>query len=640
MLSEYFKPLTPGLLGFVIIFFLFLDALGIFVDKRLIKSPQFLRPVIWFFGLGVVVIVSFFVHFFFPLRSLPIFLALITLAVISVPSYIKNKNWLELFVFIKSNAFLLIPLAIFLPILFVKSSLPPYTTDEMAYHFMSPFEANHVTWTQPKDFKTGLWIFNDRFYPNLPKEMDLFLNIPFALTKTFAPARLLHFMILYSGIWSIYAWFKSRSNLRAAAIFSLLYLFLHHDMLIMATSGYIDYSTASLTALGIVTLIEYFLSTNPGVLMASFAFWGLTIGSKLPGLAPFVVSMTLLSGWGIINRHKQLLSKALILRIIFILVLFGGFWYIKTWIYTGNPLYPFLSNVFKCRFNNCYSTEGFFGSWTTPLTLSNLPQIVISATRGNSILVALMIPAALILIIGRKPQLTRIATFLLLSGTIVFPIIKLFSGFVDRYFYFLQIILTLVLALPFAIKLKSPTGKVLLISYKIILLSFLIGKLSSTTKTIYSTRFYVSPQEINFAFGKTNIFDWLKDRHRHNGDLFAWCGTPGEKELELIDEWLIHDPDESPGQIFNVNCKLIATEFTGSTPIEAFNLMVKQNKKLYLADRKACRDRYNLSITREENRVIFREEVRNLLVCNSTPVVKNVYLFDPQKINNSVSYKL
>jgi len=634
MLSDFFHPLTPSLIIFTLLSFFFLDSLGTMIDQYLIKSPPFLRPSVWIYGVGILSLLWFILHFFFPFKSEYVLVSLIPLAAISVPNYVKNKHWITLFVFIKKNLAPLILIALVSPILWVKSSLPPYATDEMAYHFISPYEANHVTWTGPTKLKDSLWIFNNRFYPNLPKSLDVFFSLPFALTKTFAPTRLLHFFIFYSGIWAIYAWFKSKTNFFSATIFLILYLFLHSETLIAATTGYIDYSTASLTILGIILIVEYILTTDIKNLYSSFAFWGLTIGSKLPALAPFTTSVFLFIGWSVASKSINWTKPKNVLRLAALLLFFGGFWYLKTWIYTGNPVYPFLSSLFKCKLSGCYSTDGFFGSWTIPITFSNWPQLAIAVTKGHSILLPLLVSSLAITFISKSSRLIKIAIFLMLNALLTFPVIKAFSGFVDRYFLFLQIILTLLLAIPLSLKPTKSPFRLMRLFYVVILLYLTAKNTFLNIRYIYSPQ-YVSLQEIYYVVGKTNLTHWLADRHRVNGELGLWCGKPGEKELMLVDDMLIHDQRENPINSFNINCRYTYPQFQGNTPVSAYNNLVKANNKLYLADREACRKPQNIHTNRIENEKLFLQETRNLLVCNSQKIVKNVFLFDPLKASKN-----
>ncbi len=679
MLSEYFRPLSPLLLLISLGLFVYFDVLGVFIDKKFIKSPSFIRPAIWIYGVGAIVFEWFWLRFLIPIRPNYVLWSLVPLLIIALPSYIKNREWRSLTVFIKANLLSIMPILIFLPILLVKSSLPPYLTDEMQYHFLSPYETYNSTWK----------IDYESVHPSLPKELDLFFAIPFSLTKTYSPTRLLHFAIFYSSVSAIYAWFKSRTSHLSAFAFLWIFLFLNHDLLIVATSGYIDYSTAALTVLGMITMIEFILTKTANYLYASMVFSAMSIGSKYPSLVPFATSYTIFVVWlaytaisfastnnaggargrlalqgtasastpdsaqtgksrehwregqlatgpagkeesaKFVTRFSKILKPSSILKLISLLVFFGGFWYLKNLALTGNPIFPFLGNVFKCDQALCSVTNSIFGA-TIPISFSYLPQLAIGITKGHSIYLLLLIPALLLILKSRRLPTIKIALFLLSCSTLSFVVIKYFTGYVDRYFYFLQIVLALLLTIPLSLHSKSRSLKKLNKVYSVVLFLFAGYFFAFNVKRIYSLKSYISPQEIRYALGKTDIYDWLKDRHRVTGDIYKWCGTLGKKELFLADEDVIRKAEDGWTHIFNVNCELLPLDFYEATPMEELKHLVAENKMLYFADREKCRKPINLNISRKEDYSLYRLEIRNLLICNSSMIIKNLYLLNPQ----------
>ena len=258
MLSQYFHPLNIALVLFVVAALFFFDAIGTWFDSRYIKSPAFLRPAVWLYGMGLFVAVWFGLHFFIPFRADYILFSTLPLLYIALPPYLHFRRWKELWIFAKSHRLPLIIFFILSPALFVKSSLTPYLTDEMAYHFWSPYDVKHEL----------VWNFGTGYYQNLPKLIDTMMVLPFALTKTYAPSRLLHFLLFYSGVTAIYAWLKLRFGFTVSALFALMYLFINQNLLIIATSGYIDYSMAILITLAVITLLDVMIFANPASFLA------------------------------------------------------------------------------------------------------------------------------------------------------------------------------------------------------------------------------------------------------------------------------------------------------------------------------------------------------------------------------------
>jgi len=576
MLSDYFHPLNVSLILIVVAVLFFCDMLGAWLDTHFIKSPAFLRPVIWFYGMGLFVTLWFGLHYFISFRSDYILLSTLPLLCLALPPYLRHQSWRQLWEFAKSHRLLLLIFFVLSPALFVKSSLPPYLTDEMAYHFWSPYDVKHEL----------VWNFGTGYYQNLPKLIDTMMVLPFALTNSYAPSRLLHFMVFYSGVAALYAWFKLRFGFMVSGLFAFIYLFINQNLLIIATSGYIDYSMAILVSLAVITLLDVMVFTNPASFLTSSIFWGLSIGGKYSALSAFAAYSTIFCVW-YIRSHKKFIPTYSITKFPILLLLFGGYWYVKNFLHTGNPIYPFL---FGCKFTQCYDISGVYtGSWTIPINFSNTFKIISSLTYGHPIVVAFF-GLSLVLLKFHKTALV-----LLTGATLELLLARNFSGFVDRYFLHLQTFLIIVLVLP-VIRHRWYLLPVSVIALYLVL---------TTLKTTYSPWSYLSPQEIYYAIGKTSIYDWLKDRHKQNGDIIAWCGTSGEKDLYILDEGILYTRDEQPMSVLVVNCRYI---FPKPEQLAALD------QPVWFVSRRVCDTGSDL-------------ETR--LICRSRPVGKYLYHYEP-----------
>jgi len=577
MLSQYFHPLNIALVLFVVAALFFFDAIGTWFDSRYIKSPAFLRPAVWLYGMGLFVAVWFGLHFFIPFRADYILFSTLPLLYIALPPYLHFRRWKELWIFAKSHRLPLIIFFILSPALFVKSSLPPYLTDEMAYHFWSPYDVKHEL----------VWNFGTGYYQNLPKLIDTMMVLPFALTKTYAPSRLLHFLLFYSGVTAIYAWLKLRFGFTVSALFALMYLFINQNLLIIATSGYIDYSMAILITLAVITLLDVMIFANPASFLAGSIFWGLSIGGKYTALLGLTAYTTIFSAWYLYQGKKYLHIRNLA-KFLMLLLIFGGYWYVKNLLYTGNPIYPFL---FGCKFAQCYDISGVYtGSWTIPIKFANSFKIISSLTYGHPVVVALFIVALLLL------KLHKTVIFLLIGAFIELFLTRNFSGFFDRYFLHLQTLLIIILVLP-AVRYKL---------YLLPIIALAVFLVFTTLKTTYSPWNYLSPQEVYYAIGKTNIYHWLKDRHKQNGDIIAWCGTSGEKDLYILDEGILYTRDEQPMSVLVVNCRYIFPK-----PGQ----LATADQPVWFASHRTCDSGSDL-------------ETR--LVCQAKPLGRYLYFYEPK----------
>src|SRR3989344_7971774 len=198
-LSEYFQPLNPATISLFFLIFFSFDLWGTFIkslfSKRQLDSSRIIN---WLIGLGFFSLLWFLLRFFLPPSQLRIALTILVLDLITLPHYLRAGELKKLAVAWWPLKFPLLVIAPFLPAVFIKASLPPYYSDEMAYHFISPAQLAHLT----------TWRFDGNFYPNLPQVFDSFFTLSFVLTKTYSVARLTHFAILVTAFLFAYATLK------------------------------------------------------------------------------------------------------------------------------------------------------------------------------------------------------------------------------------------------------------------------------------------------------------------------------------------------------------------------------------------------------------------------------------------------
>ena len=591
MLNEYYHPLNISLvLGAVTIFF-FLDVVGWWFDRKILQSPVFLRPVFWIYGLGLFIFYWFLLHFQFTYSPSFIIWSSVPWLIVCLPEYLMKNGWKSLLDFLFLNKLPLFFLSLLIPALFVKSSLPPYLTDEAAYHFISPWEATH-----------GVWDFNQyRFYVNIPKLLDIFFALPFSIFKTYSVSRLLHFIFTFSCIYSITVWIKQRFGFKASAVFVWLYMFLQQDLLIIGTSGYIDYSSGAAIALCIVLILELLIWSNYHIFLVATLLWGMALGMKYVSLIPFI-------SWGILYLLMSIKDgrKTKLLTMItggILGITFGGYWYIKNWIFTGNPIYPFL---FGCKLPVCFKPSGYFDGWTTPITFQSFFDIVTNLLSGHTLLTVLLIVSTVILLLRKGKSAGKVGLFIVSTLLLDFVLMKNVSGFLSRYYFYVQILFLMIIALPFALSnLKI---------YKVIVILFTFLNMLFTLKTTYWIWNYLSPQEVYYAIGKTNINHWLNDRHGENGELIKWCGTQGEKLLNIIDDGLLYTQDEQTMNIFNVNCRLNIFDFFKDS------YLFDQKGTIWFATRSRCQKGVKIADERQNQ--------RNEILCKSVNITKNLYRYD------------
>lgn len=432
-INNFFSPLNLSNISILFFFIFYCEILGYWVSRKFIgEIKPLLRGSIWLIGLGVVVFVYFLSHFYLSYASTANLILLAVINIVPTIFYFKEKAFVGLFNYLKSNVIPIVIVSLIMPIIVVKASMPPYVWDEMAYHFISPHDV----------YFEKAWNFGSSFYMNLPRLMDTAFISLFSLTNTYSPARLLSFFVFISFLLMAYRFLKEKFGLGLAIAFFAFTLFHPENYLLWSTFGYIDIGTTSFVMIGFFMLLDYFYDRNISSIQYAIIFFALAVGSKYSAVTQ-LLTFGLITSTLFILRKDYLLFKdrRLFLSLIMFLIL-GGYWYIKNYFIAGNPIYPIL---FGCKFEACENID--FG-YTFPFTFSNI-SIISSRIFMNDLLLPKIFISSIVvsLTLGSK----KVKELLLLVSFFVFIevlFLRNISGFEGRYFYHWQIFTVLVTVLP------------------------------------------------------------------------------------------------------------------------------------------------------------------------------------------------
>lgn len=617
-LAEYYQPLNLQLIIFSLLTFLFFDVLGFVFNLRFIKSPDFLRPVNWLYGIGIFVFIWFLLYFFIPLNSTFIIISACVLVLVSFPSYLRNDGLPSLLSCFKANPWPLIIILPLLPAVFVKASLPPYYFDEMAYQFLSPISIiKQNTW----DFWPG------GFYQNLPRTLNLFFWLIFSVVKSYSPARFLHFVIYATSMFSIYLWIKKNFNFFAAIIFFTLFLYLPQDVLTSSTLGYVDIASIFMASLGVISLVDYLLYRKPSSFLSSSVLWGLALGIKntpLTSLISYLVVFVIFLSIDQFRHSKKSKPSFKLIAISTILFsLFGGFWYIKNLILFYNPIYPF---VFPCRSGLaevCGKGSAFFNGWMQPITLKTFPSIFSGLMANLRPLGYLFGINLLLLFHQRNKNVFKTTIFILLSVLLEFFLLKNFSGYYARYHQHIQISLFILFVLQVIKPLPDKHNKNLIfVSFSLILLFLSFRNAFRLLKFTYSGG-YLPTNEVNYALGKEDIRNWISLKFPKMKDFIFFCETPPNNQVfkyAWIDPDLVWFEYDGMMRTFMTNCEVFNPPIIG-VPITGVETFVLKNKSdFYFPSVHTCVSQEEVkkpnNIYANSNQ-LYLNELTNKLVCLS-----------------------
>lgn len=633
-LSDYFQPLNIKNIIIFLLVIIFFDILGTFVKKIVIKNKNLLeetRIINWLIGLGFFIFFWFIVGFFIRPTQIAIIISGVLLITISLYSYIRNYEYLNLFNSIKTLFPFILIIVPFLPALFVKASLPPYYSDEMAYHFISPYAVENQL--------NIFWQFSGGVLGNAPKLIDTLFILIFSLTKTYSIARLILFSILATVIIFTGHFIRKRFNLSIGLLFVLLFFSLPQEIVFTSTIGFVDISTYSFFILGLVFSSHYLIDKKIGidVLYLSTIFWAMSLGSKYTTINVFLATIFVLVTISF-KKIKEVFinNKSVLLKIGLLFIVFGGYWYLKNFIVYGNPIYPFIFPCWGKYAIDCNTGSSFFGEWTTKVNVENLNTIIHGLLPGGKWLSILLLISLSTFLFKNIKKEKLLLIFYLLIFVLEMISIKFMSGFQIRYHQHMQVLLLLpIVIFPFVFMKVKIIPKFIKL---ILILVFIIPIIKNYFLVVKSTNSlnFVNWNEINYSIGKDDIYDWIRVRLPRVADAIFWCQNPpgGQVFLARYDPDMIWYEDEGFMRSFLLNCSY----GNPSIDISSEEKLIKEAKEkeiqFWTATINPCIDQ-NLVISKRkgesEEEIEMRRE-NNRIVCKSNEILPNLYYFDYKKL--------
>lgn len=212
--------------------------------------------------------------------------------------------------------------------------------DGLAYHFAIPkmYLAKHAIFYVP--FIS---------HSNFPFLTEMLYTIGLSLGST-SIAKLFHFTMYISSAMAVYALGRRHVNRLTGSIAAVLFMSIP-VVLWEAGLAYADITTALYITLAAYAALNWEQNGSSRWLVVCGLMCGFALGTKVLSAVPTAALCIwiLVSSWRS-GKWGRGVSLALITGGIALLV--GSPWYIKSYIYTGNPVYPFLYNIFGGRYWN------------------------------------------------------------------------------------------------------------------------------------------------------------------------------------------------------------------------------------------------------------------------------------------------
>ncbi|MCX6790564.1 MAG: glycosyltransferase family 39 protein, partial [Candidatus Gribaldobacteria bacterium] len=244
-----------------------------------------------------------------------------------------KKVFLALSSWKKTDLFLLFGIGIFFLFYLLTALSPPFQCDELAYHIPESIKI-----IQEGIFSLGGVLDICGNYPLL---MESLYGLLFKIGG-YSLVHLIHYQIVLATLLGLYAVGSKKFSRRAGLLFVLL-CFTLYEFFMNSVSGYIDAASACFEILAVLIFLD--ININNKADRNKLVLSGILFGVALSIKSTVLYSLLAILIIGFLKFLKSENKKQVLAMFFWFIasfVLVGCFWYLKTWIMAGNPLYPFL----------------------------------------------------------------------------------------------------------------------------------------------------------------------------------------------------------------------------------------------------------------------------------------------------------
>jgi len=404
---------------------------------------------------------------------------------------------------------LLLSVAIFLFVFYLISALvPPYRIDALAYHLP---EAMQIA--QGNFFSIGGF---GNMLSNTPKLMESLYALAYVVSG-FALINLVHYQILLVSFLVIFSFLRKEFN-ATAGLLAVILIFSLYELLVNATSPYVDAATVALEVSAILFFFTYLKYGQRESAIISGILYGLALSTKYLPFYSLVIVACLFVSYFVIkkeNRRAIIIDCALFGGVI---VLFGGFWYVKNWIVLGNPLYPFIFS--HVGFTDVQLAQGIHQQGEfIPRTLFNFVLLPIkfffNSYYSSSLLAFFILPFSLLVKDNKK--LVR----LLLFFTLTYFSVWFFAISHQKRFGMVGIVFLMIVAsIVISYFLKKYRHTLFLKVVAVVLVGFFCVAAFFVVTHKNSYFIQVKKTELGYVFGKYSVAEFYSKREKGLGETY------------------------------------------------------------------------------------------------------------------------
>jgi len=328
-----------------LILFTFFISVALVIGYRLLNMFNFpkglsrVETIVFSFalGMGFISFLVFFLgicHILYLKWVLLILLSAVLVSLKSVYSFVKANNFLSYdFKFIYSSKlriFLTVLVSFSLLMTLIGAVAPAKGNDALVYHLSdAKYFAQHHLVTFIPYTSNSIW----------PYFMQMFFTLAMLFDNPLL-AKLFHFSMALFGCLAVYSFGRRYIN-REVAFLAVAIFFLTPGVFTQATYAYVDIGSAFYTFMGFYAILLRDFSSEKRWLILAGIMCGIAADTKYIGLITPVTVGLILVIKGLLQKesYKDLTKSFVLFSIIVTVVIFP--YYIRPYLYTGNPFYPF-----------------------------------------------------------------------------------------------------------------------------------------------------------------------------------------------------------------------------------------------------------------------------------------------------------
>ena len=247
---------------------------------------------------------------------------------------------------------------------------PPTFYDSLVYHLAVP--GSYI-----QQHKIIFFPYN--LLSNFPQNLEMLYTLAILMYDDIV-ANLIHFSFAVMLILGIYSFCSRYFQNKQMNLLSMLIFFSTPAIMLLAGGTYIDLGLTFFVFISVYALINWWQSNRYSWFIISAIFSGLAMGVKYTGVINLFI-LTIFVGWKLVikDKHKNIKN---ILKYFFVYVSLSCLillpWLIKNFVYTGNPLFPFLSGLFNGNAINAGLAENYVNHIRTyGVTIHNFLDLLV-----------------------------------------------------------------------------------------------------------------------------------------------------------------------------------------------------------------------------------------------------------------------